>query len=193
VLYCTKEKVEPLVTLSPSHNHLDYQLLKILLISVFRLVCRLVIDVDVRPLDIREALQLDLQRLGHVVGISQGRVRVHDDVDFGDQSRARVITSDGVDAQDFRGVGQADVRNQLLDLNRGRDAHEEEEFAERGVKPDGRDEDRDEDGAHGIDPPFQLRSAHGSQDTEAVDHQVISVILPEDIDLRVLILQSPAV
>lgn len=51
----------------------------------------LVVDVDKGALDVCQALELALQRLADVVGVSQRDVRVHDDVDFDVEVLAGVI------------------------------------------------------------------------------------------------------
>lgn len=65
----------------------------------------LVINVDVCTLDIRERLDLHLERFGAVVGLAHGLVLVDDDVDFYDQARAGVPGSDCVEGGDERAVG----------------------------------------------------------------------------------------
>lgn len=67
------------------------------------MVC-LVIDVDVRALDVRQALELDLQRLGAVVRFLDRLVLVQHDVDFDDEARARVPGAHGVEGLDQGGV-----------------------------------------------------------------------------------------
>ena len=44
----------------------------------------------------------------------------------------------------------------------------------------------------GIQPPFELRSSSRSQNSEAVNQEIVPVILPKDLDLSALILDSPA-
>ncbi|KAI6776171.1 hypothetical protein HG530_000116 [Fusarium avenaceum] len=54
-------------------------------------------------------------------------------------------------------------------------------------------QNREEDGTHGINPPNQLCTAGSCEDTKAVDEKIVTVILPENVDLTVLVLESPAV
>ena len=74
-----------------------------------------------------------------------------------------------------------------------RDADQELKFGVGSSTPQEDDEDREYHGAHGVDPPFQLAAADTGQDTEAVDEQVVSMVLPQDADLTVLVAQRPAV
>ena len=66
---------------------------------------RFVIDMYIRSFDIGETFQLHLKFLGDIMGGSQGLVRIHDDVDFDDDSRSGVVCSDGVDGDNHGGVG----------------------------------------------------------------------------------------
>lgn len=68
------------------------------------LMRRLEIDMHIRALHIRQALELRLQFLGDVVRGAQGLGGVHDDVDFDDDARAAVVGAHGVDACDHGGV-----------------------------------------------------------------------------------------
>lgn len=68
-------------------------------------MARLVVDVDVRALDVRQRLDLDLQRFGAVVRFFHGLVLVDDDVDFDDEARAGVPGADGVEGEDHGVVG----------------------------------------------------------------------------------------
>lgn len=61
----------------------------------------LVVNVHVRALHVGQALQLDLQRLGHVVRVPQRFVRSHDDVDFYNDPRPAVIRANRVEGQDL--------------------------------------------------------------------------------------------
>lgn len=158
------------------------------------LVRGLVVDVDVGALDVGEVLELELELLGDVVGGAQGGLGVHDDVDLGDEARARVVDADGVDAEDGLGrVRQAHVRDELLGLDAGHDAHQQQELLHGGAQPDAADQHRQDDGAHGVEPPHQLRSAHRRQHPEPVDQQVVAVVLPQDVHLAVVVLDAPAV
>ena len=69
---------------------------------MLRLVRRLVVDVDVRPFHIRQALQLRLEFLGHIVRRTKGLGRVHDDVDLDNDAGSAVIRPHGVDGDDHR-------------------------------------------------------------------------------------------
>ena len=60
----------------------------------------LVIDMDIRALDVRERLDLDLQRFGAVVRFFHCLMLVDDDVDFDDEARAGVPGADGVEGED---------------------------------------------------------------------------------------------
>lgn len=125
--------------------------------------------------------------------VAERRIRVHDHVDLGDQPGARVVDADGVDALDGGRVRQADVRDELLHLDAGRDAHEELELLEGRVGPDADDEEGQDDGAQRIDPPGEFGAADRRQDTEAVDQEIVAVVLPQDVDLAVLVLDAPAI
>lgn len=68
-------------------------------------MARLVVDVDIRALDVRQGFNFDLQRFGAVVRFFDGLVLVDDDVDFDDEARAGVPGADGVEGEDHRVVG----------------------------------------------------------------------------------------
>lgn len=146
---------------------------------MLRLMTRLEIDVHVRPLHIRQALQLHLQRLGHIVRRPQRLPGVHDHVHLDDDPRPAVVRAHGVELADHvRGVRHADVGDPLLQRGVGRDADEELELGVGGAEPDGGDEDREEDGAHGVNPPAHEGAAAGGQDADAVDDHVVAVVGP---------------
>ena len=86
-----------------------------------------------------------------------------------------------------------DVGDPLLHLRVGRDPYEELKLAVGGGEPEVGDQDGEHDGAHGVNPPFQFAAAHGGEQTEAVDEEIVAVIFPEDADLRVDITEGPAV
>ena len=65
---------------------------------------RLVIDMDIGALDIWQALKLDLQFLGYVVGSAERGIWVHDDVYFDDEAGPAVVCADGVDLEYVWGV-----------------------------------------------------------------------------------------
>jgi hypothetical protein len=79
--------------------------LQLLLPKVLRRMARLVVNVDVSTLNIRQRLDLDLQRFGAVVRLLDGLALVDDDVDFDDQAWARVPGADGVEGKDHGVVG----------------------------------------------------------------------------------------
>ena len=89
-----------------------------------------------------------------------------------------MIRADGIDLANQRRVRHGDIRDPLLHLRVGRHADQELEFAVGGMEPESGDEEREDDGAEGIDPPFQFRAADGGEQTEAVDEEVIAVIFP---------------
>lgn len=63
-----------------------------------------IIDVNVSSLHIRQALELNLQLLGSIVGEFEGFGGIHDNVHFDDQAWTGVISSNGVDLCDLWGV-----------------------------------------------------------------------------------------
>ena len=67
----------------------------------------LIVNVDIRPLHIRQRLELSLQLLGNVMGGLEGHVAVHDDVDFDEEARAGGVSADGVDGGYLGGVGHS--------------------------------------------------------------------------------------
>lgn len=72
-------------------------------------------------------------------------------------------------------------------------ADEHVEFFGGCPQPEAGNEDGEDDGAHGIDPPSQFATAERGENTEAVDGEVVSVVLPEDLDLGVLMSYAVAV
>lgn len=87
----------------------------------------------------------------------------------------------------------ADVGDPLLHRGVGGDADEQLELAVGGVQPEAGDDEGEDDGAHGVDPPFEFAAADGGEQAEAVDEEVVAVVLPQDADLRVGVSQGPAV
>lgn len=81
----------------------------------------------------------------------------------------------------------------LQELGRGRDADKELELGIGGAEPEERDEEREDDGAGGIDVPDDLTAEHAGHDAKAVDEEIVAVIFPQNPNLRVLLSQRPAV
>ncbi|OSS48738.1 hypothetical protein B5807_06873 [Epicoccum nigrum] len=154
---------------------------------------RLVIDVHIGALHIRQALELDLQLLRDVVGGAQAGVGVHDDVDLDDEAGARVVGAHRVDLADGGGVGHGDVGDVLQHGRVGGDADQQLELGVGGAAPQEDDEDGEQHGAHGVDPPLELCAADAGENAEAVDEEVVAVVLPQDAHLAVLVAQRPAV
>lgn len=167
--------------------------LQFLLQEMLRLVARLEINMHIRPLHIRQALELHLQILGHVVSRAQRLGGVHDHVHLDDDARAGVVRAHGVEGEDLRRVRHGDVRDPLLQLRVRRHADEQLELLVRRAQPEGGDEDGEDDGAHGVDPPADVAAADGHEDADAVDEHVVAVVFPQDVHLRVGALQRPAV
>lgn len=156
-------------------------------------MARLEIDMHIRPLNIRQTLQLHLQILRHIMCRAQRLVGIHDHIHLDDDARAGMVRAHGVEGEDLRRVRHGDVGDPLLQLRVCRHADEELELLIRGAQPEGGDEDGEDDGAHGVDPPAEVAPAHGHEDADAVDEHVVAVVFPQDVDLRVGALQGPAV
>ena len=58
------------------------------------------INMHIRPLDIRQALQFELELLGNIVRGAEGLVGIHNNVDFDDDARAGVVRAHGIEAED---------------------------------------------------------------------------------------------
>ena len=71
-----------------------------------------------------------------------------------------------------------DVGHVLQEAGIRRYADEELEFRVRRPGPKEGDQNGQENGAHGVDPPSELATAYGSEETEAVDEQVVPVVFP---------------
>lgn len=71
---------------------------------MLRPVIRLIINMYIRPLDVRQTFELDLQLFGDVVRSPQTRLWVHDNIDLDDETRTRMICAYGVDLADGWGV-----------------------------------------------------------------------------------------
>lgn len=65
----------------------------------------LVVDVNVRSLDVGKRFDLDLQRFGAVVRFSDCEALIKYDIDFDDQAWTRVPGTHGVEGDDLRVVG----------------------------------------------------------------------------------------
>lgn len=105
---------------------------------------RLIINMNIRPLDIRQGLQLELQLLCNIMRRAQRLIRIHDDIDLDHQPGPTVPGADGVDGDDAGRVRDADVGEELLGGGVGGEADEEVEFAVRGPEPEGGDEEGEE-------------------------------------------------
>lgn len=75
-------------------------------LDTYRLVTRLVVDVDECTLDVRQLLDLHLQLLGHVVRDLEPLVAVHDHVDLDDVTRPAVVGTHRIDLLDVRRVSR---------------------------------------------------------------------------------------
>jgi len=157
------------------------------------LMRHLVVVVHVRPLHLGQTLQFHLQTLGHVMRDLQRDVRIKHDVDLDRQPGPAVPRAHGVDLLDQRVVVHGDVGQVLQGLGVCALADQHVELAGRGAQPEEGDEHAEDDGAHGVEPPAQLTAADGGEDTEAVDGEVVAVVLPEDLHLRVLVADAVAV
>ena len=74
-----------------------------------------------------------------------------------------------------------------------RHPNEELELGIRGPTPEENNQDGENHGAHGIDPPFEFGTTNAGEHTEAIDEEIVAVVLPQDTDLTVLVAQRPAV
>ena len=68
-----------------------------------------------------------------------------------------------------------------------RDADQELELRVSRPHPQERDKDREDDGAHRIDPPVDMAAQYAGHQAEAVDEEVVAVVFPENADLGVLV------
>lgn len=114
---------------------------------------RLIIHMDIRPLHIRQTLQLRLQLLSHIMCLFQTKLPIHHNVDFDNETRARMPCAHGVELGYARVVRHGDVGDVLKEGCVGGDADEELEFLVGGAEPEDGDEDGEDDGAQGVDPP----------------------------------------
>ena len=119
----------------------------------------LIIIVHIRPLDLRQTLQLHLQGLGYIVADSQADFWVEHDVDFDGQTGAAVPGADRIDLSYERVVVHRDVREMLEGFGIGGLADQHVEFGGCGAQPEEGDEDAEDDGAGGVDPPAEFGAA----------------------------------
>lgn len=89
--------------------------------------------------------------------------------------------------------GLTDISDQSQHAVVRADANQQHKLAIRRLAPQSKDQETEHDGARGVDPPAQLATADGGEDTKPVDEQVVPVVLPEDAHLRVRVAQTPAV
>lgn len=104
-----------------------------------------------------------------------------------------MVDSDRVNPFDRRRVSQANVGDELLSLDGGCDSDKKHKLAEGGMEPDRCDDAGENNGSHGINPPLELRPTNRGEDTKAIDEKIISVVLPENVNLGVFVFESPAV
>ena len=128
--------------------------LQLLLQKVLWLMRRLKIDMHIRPLHIRQTLQFHLQLLRHIVTYSQTLLGIHHHIHLHHEPWTRVPCTYGVDLPYLFGMRHRDIRDELLRLGVGCDADQKLEFAVSGVQPQAGDENGEDDGAHGVDPPY---------------------------------------
>ena len=157
------------------------------------LVARLVIHMYIRPFHVWQALQLELKRLRHVMCGLEGHILVHHHVDLSNEPWSRVIHPNRINLLYVRAVCDGYIRDELLYLRVGRHTNQQQELLRRGSQPNDIDECGEDDSPHRINPPSELRAAYGGENTEAVDKQIVAVVLLQDIDLAVLILECPAI
>ena len=137
------------------------------------------INMDIRALHIRQALEHLLQSLGDIMALAHAAVLVHHDIDLDHHPGPAVIGAHGIDALDhFSVVCEADIRDPLLQAGRGGDANQEEELVVCGAQPQGGDEQGEEDGPRGINPPGDIGAEDAGEEPDAVDDRVVAVVFP---------------
>lgn len=86
-----------------------------------------------------------------------------------------------------------DISDPLLHLDVCGHANQKLELGICGSQPKRRDQASEDDRAHRINPPLQLASTYRRQESEAVDDDIVAMIFPEDMDLRVDVAKRPAI
>ncbi len=109
---------------------------KFLLPKMLRLMTRLKINMHIRPLHMRQTLQLNLQRLRHIMRLPQRASLIHNNIHLNNNPRSTMIRPDSINSDDIRRMRHGDVRDPLLHLRVGGDADEELEFAVGGGEPE---------------------------------------------------------
>ena len=130
--------------------------LQFLLQKMLRLMRRLVIHMHIRPIHIRQTLQLHLQFLRHIMRRPQRLVLIHHNINLDDQPGPRMPTPYRVKRFDVLTVRHTDVRDELKHFGAGGLADQELELGVCGMEPETGYEDGKEDGTHGIDPPCKF-------------------------------------
>jgi len=169
------------------------RLLQLLLQEVLWRMSSLVVDVDVGAFHIRERFELHLEFFRNVVSLAQTHLLVHDNVDFDDETWTGVPGTHRVERQDARIMRHGDVGDMLQEGRVRGHTNEQLKFLVGSSCPEEGDKHREDDGTHRIDPPSNLASENASHQTKAVDKKVIPVILPENVNLTVLVPERPAV
>lgn len=73
-----------------------------------------------------------------------------------------------------------------------RDSNQEVKLPTSSLDPQSKNQHTEDDGARRVQPPLEVTPAHTGQDTEAIDHQIITMILPQNPHLGIRLLQTPA-
>jgi len=160
---------------------------------MLRLVRNLIIIMHVRPLNLGQTLQFHLQALRHVVRHLQRDIRIKHNIDLDRQPGPTVPGAHRVDLLDQRVVMHSDIRQMLQCFRVCTLADQHVEFGCCGAQPKAGYQDAEDYGAHRVDPPAQFATAYGGEDAEAVDGEVVAVVLPEDLHLRILVADAVAV
>ena len=112
-----------------------------------------IIDTDKRPIHLAQPLEAILQRLGDIMGAAQLRVLCEHDVHFDPDAVAGVVCGDGLVGVHDGGEAPGEEGDLFEEAGGDGGAGEAGDVLEAGLRPVVDDEEGEEGGADGVEPP----------------------------------------
>ena len=132
-----------------------------------------IIHTHKRPVHLLQPLETILQRLRHIMRPAQPRLLAQHDVQFDPDAIARMVRRDGLVGVDHGGEAPGQKGDFLEEGGRDGGAGEPGCVFEAGGGPVGYDEEGEEGGAEGVEPPEgELVAEEGEEEGEGVEDDV---------------------
>lgn len=93
----------------------------------------------------------------------------------------------GINLLDGRVECHSLVDDKLLEIDRGCNTRKQLELLEDGPTPSDDDSRGDDHGSHRVDPPTNLGTGRGGEDTESIYKEIVPVIFIENLNLARLL------